>query len=98
MSDHNTHEHKCINCIHIEVCAYVDPLLPSCDSYEEPRPTGYWIRQDDTYTRFQCSHCKSKNHPGGENFCPACGADMRKKKKKENANGNPTGNEKSLEG
>ena len=87
----NDNTKKCANCIHIEVCEYVAPFLSSCDSYEEPRPTGYWIRQDDTYTRFQCSNCKTKNHPGGQPFCPLCGADMRTKKQKEEANGNSTG-------
>lgn len=33
-----------------------------------------WIAQDETFTRFMCSHCNSKNHRGGDNYCPNCGA------------------------
>lgn len=43
---------------------------------------GKWIAQDDGLTKFMCSKCKSKNHQGYENFCPNCGADMRKKENK----------------
>lgn len=35
-----------------------------------------WIRQDDTYTRFQCGECKSKNFDRRWVFCPLCGALM----------------------
>lgn len=35
-----------------------------------------WIRQDDTYTRFQCGECKSKNFDRRWVFCPLCGAKM----------------------
>ena len=35
-----------------------------------------WIRQDDTYTRFQCGECKSKNFDRCWVFCPLCGARM----------------------
>jgi predicted RNA-binding Zn-ribbon protein involved in translation (DUF1610 family) len=41
---------------------------------------GEWIRQDDTFTKYMCSNCGSKNYQGYENFCPNCGADMRGKK------------------
>lgn len=37
---------------------------------------GRWIRQDDTFTRYMCSECESKNHDGHEKYCPACGAKM----------------------
>lgn len=40
---------------------------------------GEWITQDDTYTKFMCSNCGSFNHPLPYDFCPNCGADMRKK-------------------
>jgi hypothetical protein len=42
----------------------------------EPVRHGKWINQDDTYTRWYCSECKSRNHPGHENFCPNCGTKM----------------------
>lgn len=43
---------------------------------EEPARHGRWIRQDDTFTRYMCSECESKNHDGHEKYCPACGAKM----------------------
>lgn len=33
-----------------------------------------WIVQDETYTRFQCGSCKSKNFERTWSFCPLCGA------------------------
>lgn len=39
-----------------------------------------WIRQDDTYTRFQCGECKSKNFDRRWVFCPLCGAKMKEDK------------------
>lgn len=42
------------------------------------RKQGEWIRQDETYTRFQCSRCLSENHHGYGNYCPNCGAFMGK--------------------
>ena len=35
-----------------------------------------WVRQDDTYTRFQCGACKAKNFDRRWDFCPLCGAKM----------------------
>lgn len=37
---------------------------------------GKWIVQDSTYTKFQCSVCKSKNHSTQWPFCCKCGAKM----------------------
>ena len=42
----------------------------------DPVKHGRWIAQDEGRTRFMCSVCKSKNHRGGENYCPNCGAKM----------------------
>lgn len=44
------------------------------------RKQGKWIRQDETYTRFQCSRCLSENHHGYGNYCPNCGAKMKEVK------------------
>ena len=44
------------------------------------RKQGEWIRQDETYTRFQCSRCLSENHHGYGNYCPNCGAKMKEVK------------------
>ena len=41
------------------------------------REKGEWIPHNDGRTRFMCSNCKSRNHPGGHLFCCVCGADMR---------------------
>ena len=41
------------------------------------RQKGEWIRQDDTYTRFMCSNCETKNHAFRYDYCHHCGADMR---------------------
>lgn len=35
-----------------------------------------WIRQDNSYTRFQCGECKSENFDRCWVFCPLCGAKM----------------------
>lgn len=47
---------------------------PAVDA--EPVRHGRWIRQDNTFTRYMCSECESKNHGGHENYCPNCGAKM----------------------
>ena len=47
---------------------------PAVDA--EPVRHGRWIRQDDTYTRYVCSECKSKNHGGHGRYCPNCGAKL----------------------
>lgn len=44
-----------------------------------PVAHGEWIAQDEGLTKFKCSRCASPNYGGHEQFCPACGADMRKK-------------------
>lgn len=35
-----------------------------------------WEKQDNTFTRFQCTACKSMDHYFKTNFCPNCGAKM----------------------
>lgn len=42
----------------------------------EPVRHGRWIAQDETFTRFMCSACVSKNHKDCSNYCPMCGAKM----------------------
>lgn len=49
-------------------------LIPTIDY--APVKHGEWVRQDETYTRFQCSSCKSENHGRRWPFCPICGAKM----------------------
>ena len=35
-----------------------------------------WLRQDDTYTRYECSACHSRNNPGSDKYYPNCGRRM----------------------
>ena len=44
--------------------------------YESDTKHGKWIAQDETYTRWFCSECKSKNHHERTDYCPHCGAKM----------------------
>lgn len=77
----------CEKCIHYDVCRY--PLecraFPeTCWKYEEERPHGEWIRHiDDLYpeeSTEECSVCHEEQRITGndDDFCPKCGADMRK--------------------
>ena len=45
---------------------------------EQPVVHGYWIRQDESFTRYKCSNpeCGAENFSGFENYCPNCGAKM----------------------
>ncbi len=49
--------------------------MPSVD-----RPRGKWIIETDAngHTYGRCSVCNMKQYAGQLNFCPECGADMRK--------------------
>lgn len=42
----------------------------------EPVRHGYWIPQDNTYTKFMCSDCKGRNHDGSGKYCSECGCKM----------------------
>jgi hypothetical protein len=44
------------------------------------RPQGEWIIEIDinNYTYGRCSICGMRQYAGHLNFCPNCGADMRK--------------------
>ena len=46
----------------------------------ESRPRGEWIEGDLLFEGDLCSVCKTRIYnTNGMNFCPHCGADMRKK-------------------
>lgn len=47
---------------------------PAVDA--EPVRHGYWIPQDNTYTKFMCSDCKGRNHDGSGKYCSECGCKM----------------------
>lgn len=63
-------------------------IRDTVDELEKERPHGEWIPKDvhNCWTRFECSVCGYYHQPVhdfGEskpdyNFCPNCGADMRK--------------------
>jgi hypothetical protein len=52
-----------------------------CGQKSVERPTGHWIEHYDTedgFTWLTCSRCMFKAYEEDYNFCPNCGADMRK--------------------
>lgn len=74
---------KDVNPVFYDTVNYASMLLfltlkiPSVEAI--PVVHGEWIAQDESFTKFMCSICNGKNYGGHENFCPKCGADMRKK-------------------
>lgn len=54
--------------------------IPAADV--RPVVRGEWLEPDDDYGYLECSVCEESS-PNDErwNFCPNCGADMRKQKK-----------------
>lgn len=75
----------CKDCIHNEMCyaTHTDDSPTCCDFADRSRyvvrEKGEWVY--DHWCEFKCSKCGalSKTEPRGEeNFCPNCGADMRK--------------------
>lgn len=70
-------EKRCVNCIHFEVCAYVDPMLPVCDSYAEPVKHGRWVDDPDIWRCDQCLEWLDILQGTADmNYCPHCGAKM----------------------
>ena len=59
-----------------EECVLVEDIekAPAVDA--EPVRHGYWIPQDNTYTKFMCSDCKGRNHDGSGKYCSECGCIM----------------------
>ena len=78
-------ESLCESCEHTLICIHEDPEKPKqkCRHYLKRRVEGYWIRQDDTFTRYQCSACGERNRDGHGNYCPACGASMKRETQSE---------------
>ena len=37
---------------------------------------GFWIHEDERWTRYMCSICRVTGCGGFEKFCPSCGAKM----------------------
>lgn len=84
---------KCdrVKCVHNKMCNYLFELFNAqytnvidCNSYEEQRPLGEWIRfEAGRYTKFyKCSLCGRIINTYKENPCDEypfchCGAEMR---------------------
>ena len=63
-----------------EVVAY------ECGQKSVERPQGEWIEHYDSsdgFTWLTCSRCMCKAYEDDYNFCPNCGADMRKETENE---------------
>lgn len=58
-------------------CNAIDILksIPSV-AIKNLHPMAEWIVQGDTFTRFECSRCHTRNHHTRWNYCPNCGARM----------------------
>lgn len=41
-------------------------------------PKGEWIEHDNAYECSNCQIIRAKGRTGKYNFCPSCGADMRR--------------------
>ena len=59
-------------------------IIANGKPYEE-RPTGHWVKVTDCYCwHWECENCHSRpsrtstGYDDLSNFCPNCGADMRK--------------------
>lgn len=59
----------------VEAAVHVAESVPKADV--QPVRHGKWVRQDNTFTRYECSVCISRNHRGYERYCPNCGAKMK---------------------
>lgn len=67
-------EAKCKICVHFGLCP-VSRI--GCCFFQEARREGKWIADNQ---QSKCSECGMKFHQDemSYNFCPHCGADMRK--------------------
>lgn len=76
----------CVDCLHIEVCAYIKHDLPICSDFADRskyvvREKGEWILHMDGSST--CKKCRTNTKYSWDfdnsfNFCPHCGADVRK--------------------
>ena len=59
----------------------IEPIKNGELVIKEERPQGEWIEHydnSDGFTWLTCSRCMCKAYEDDYNFCPNCGADMRK--------------------
>jgi len=74
----------CHHTTHIEQARNFEKVGPNRWMEKEPR-RGTWTEEFDESAnpffqrRWRCSACKDYNYYGRPDFCPCCGADMRKK-------------------
>lgn len=69
-------------CVHYPVCFAYDDIcgeFEECVYYEEKRPHGEWELTDNRWGvgTWRCTNCNSY-YDIDTNYCPTCGADMRK--------------------
>lgn len=72
---------KNYNGVRCSACGIGDAIEVVEDAPTALERTARWIVQDDTFTKFECSGCHTKNHSTRWDYCPSCGAKM------ENAHG-----------
>lgn len=72
----------CEDCIHNSVCQYgaIPPHIGRCndkDTLDDLIPQGEWIDVNGDGSLWKCDNCGEKSCCKG-NYCPDCGAKMRK--------------------
>lgn len=60
-----------------EIERWAVALNMAIKALKEERPHGKWTVRYDTMYHFECPFCKYL-HQYKDNFCPNCGADMKK--------------------
>lgn len=67
------------NGVRCSACGIGDAIEVVEDAPTALERTAEWIAQDDTFTRFECSRCHTKNHHTRWNYRPNCGSLMENK-------------------
>lgn len=75
--------HKGLRCDDCDIGEVLDIVgdAPADMIDDHLHPMAFWVVQDATLTKFECSRCHTRNHHTRWDYCPSCGAKM------ENAHG-----------